>query len=102
MLSRSRTRARSFMRPPQWATGAAKPRGAGAGRAGPRVSTGRPTVKRINSAQGQYRQSAPVRAGLAGGLVCACGAGGVSVGAGSGSGGMTSGRHGEAGASTPL
>jgi hypothetical protein len=35
MLSRSRTRARSFMRPPQWATGAAKPRGAS--RAAPKV-----------------------------------------------------------------
>ena len=74
MLSRSLTRARSFMRPPQWATGAAKPRGAGGGRAGPRVSTGKPRVKRINWAPGQYRQRGPVRAGLAGGLVYACGA----------------------------
>jgi hypothetical protein len=85
MLSRSRTRARSFMRPPQWG----------------QVSTGRPRVRRISSAHGQYRQRGPVRAGLAGGLVCACGAGGVSVVDGS-SGGMSSGRHGEAGISTPL
>jgi hypothetical protein len=73
------------MRPPRWG----------------QVSTGRPRVRRISSAHGRYRQRAPVRAGLAGGLVCVWGAAGVSVGAGSG-GGMTSGRQGLAGASTPL
>jgi hypothetical protein len=72
------------MRPPQWG----------------QVSTGRPRVRRISSAHGQYRQRAPVRPGLGGGLVCAWGAAGVSVGAGSG-GGMTSGHQGLAGASTP-
>ena len=86
MLSRSRTRARSFMRPPQWG----------------HLSTGRPRVRRINSAQRQYRQRGPVRGGVGGGLVCADGTGGVSVGGGSGSGGMTRGRHGLAGAKTPL
>jgi hypothetical protein len=62
------------------------------------VSTGKPKVRRISSGHGQYRQRAPVRAGLAGGLVCGAGTAGVS--ACSGSGGITSGRHELAGAST--
>lgn len=85
MLAGSRTSARSCMHPPQQG----------------QVSTTKPRVRRMSRALGQYRQRAPVRAGLVDGCAFAAGAVGASVGA-PWDGGMTSGRQGAAGASIPL